>query len=61
MEVCMIQSINFSAYQQIARMQSNIDNMIQQAINAKSQIGSQLNFSIMPAMAGIGSNVDMLV
>ena len=57
----MIQGINFSTYQQIARMQTNIDNMIQQAIIAKTQIGSQLNFSSMQEITGIGSNVDMLV
>jgi hypothetical protein len=55
----MLNGIDFSAYQQIARMQTNIDNMIQQAIIAKSQIGSQITGTLMPSM-GIGSNVDTI-
>jgi hypothetical protein len=55
----MIENISLSAYQQIARMQNNIDNMIQQAIIAKSQISSQLTVSLLSSV-GIGSNVNML-
>ena len=56
----MIRGIDLSTYQQISRMQTNIDNMIQQALIAKAQIGSQISTGAISSYMGIGSKVDML-
>jgi hypothetical protein len=56
----MVGTVQMAAYQQIARMTSNIDFIIQEAINTKSQISNQsigVNFS---NFTGIGKNVNML-
>jgi hypothetical protein len=55
----MIGNIQFSAYQQIARMSSNLDNMIQEALVAKSQISSQIQNPNFASFTGIGNNIDM--
>lgn len=55
----MISSIQFSTYQQIASMQTHIDNIIQEAMIAKSQISSGLTPSL-ASLIGIGQKVNIL-
>lgn len=56
----MIGNIRISAYQQIARMQTNLNNFISQASIAKSQIMNEILASSYRSV-GIGRNVDITV
>jgi len=53
----MVAGVQFSAYQQIARMASNIDYMVQEALIARSQITNQLTTN---TFSPIGNNVNIL-
>jgi len=55
----MISTVNYSNYNKIFRMTSTINNFVNQAITAKSQITG--NISSVIAKSGVGENVDMFV
>jgi len=53
----MVSSINYSAYQNIARINSTIERVIVEASSAKNQINAEM-YSL---ITGLGKNIDIMV
>lgn len=57
----MIDKINLSTYNQMARISQSLNKFIREALITKSQINTSANFSSSSLLKGIGENIDILV